>query len=288
MKNDKKAVPAQSGAGRPLPYILYAPKRVTADTEKVLTRNLIYVTVHSPEHHFFRQADARHERESMETLTIDPEVRNLIETQIFDRRGQFALIYTQALARGLGVLAFGTGVLWLLFRQYPQLLALAILFGLSTLGTALYPILQRRGQTVAGAYVALFALLLSPSFGIFLVPSAEMASVWGFAAIILMAALFLGKGGCFRFSVAIVCLQIINAILMQYVSPKLFTPLDETLGLVLMLASGLILPPIVAWMIYRSIAEQENLFRQSKQANWEIEQRKATDQLQQQVLHRPT
>jgi PAS domain S-box-containing protein len=220
----------------------------------------------------------------METLTIDPEAKNLIETQILDRRGQFALIYTQAVARGLGALALGAGILWLFFRQYPQLLALAILFGLSTLGMALYPIFHRRDQTAAGAYIALFALLLSPGFGIFLVPSVELAAVWGFTAIILMAALFLGKQGCFRFGVAIVCLQIVNAVLIQYVSPRLFTPLDETLELVIMLASGLIPPPIVAWMIYRSIAEQEAFFRQSRQANWEIEQRIATDRLQQQRL----
>ena len=220
----------------------------------------------------------------MSTLTSISTVDNSIETQILNRREQFALVYTRAMAWGLGVFAIGTAGLWLVFQQYTQLLVLAGLLGLSTLGTALYPVFCRKGQSVLGAYIALGSVLLVPAFSILLFPSLMLAAVWEFAAILLMATLFLGREGCLRFAIAIVCLEVAGVILMQDVSPRLFTPLDETVNLIILLLSGLILPPVVAVMIYRNITEQEEYFRQSKRANWEIEQRVATERAQQQLL----
>jgi len=158
------------------------------------------------------------------------------------------------------------------------------LFGIATLGTALYPGLSREGQSVRGAYIALGLLLLVPGFSIFLVPSLILAAVWMFAAIQLLATLFLGREGCLRFTVAIICLEVLGVILMQDVSPVLFIPLNDTVNLIILLLSGLILPPIVALVIYRNIAEQEKYYRQSKHANWEIEQRVAAERAQQQLL----
>ena len=111
-----------------------------------------------------------------------------------------------------------------------------------------------------------------------------LAAVWMFAAILLLATLFLGREGCLRFTIAIICLEVVGVILMQDVSPVLFMPLNEAVNLIIMLLSGLILPPIVALIIYRNIAEQEKYFRQSKRARWEIEQRVAAERAQQQLL----
>ena len=220
----------------------------------------------------------------MSTLTSTSTVEDSIEIQILNRRERFALFYTRVLTWGLGILAVSIVGLWLVVHQYTQLLVLAVLLGISTLGTALYPVLSRRGQSVPGAYIALGSLLLVPGFSVFLVPSLMLAAVWMFAAILLLATLFLGREGCLRFTIAIICLEVVGVILMQDVSPVLFTPLTEAVNLIIMLLSGLILPPIVALVIYRNIAEQEKYFRQSKQANWEIEQRVAAERAQQQLL----
>ena len=220
----------------------------------------------------------------MSTLTSTSTVEDSIEIQILNRRERFALFYTKALTWGLGVFAVSIVGLWLVVHQYTQLLVLAVLLGISTLGTALYPVLSRKGQSVPGAYIALGSLLLVPGFAVFLIPSLMLAAVWMFAAILLLATLFLGREGCLRFTIAIICLEVVGVILMQDVSPVLFTPLTEAVNLIIMLLSGLILPPIVALVIYRNIAEQEKYFRQSKHANWEIEQRVAAERAQQQLL----
>lgn len=220
----------------------------------------------------------------MSTLTSTSAVENSIEIQILNRREQFALAYTRVLARGLGFFAAGITGLWLVFHPYTQLVVLAGLLGLATLGTALYPVFYRKGQAVPGAYIALGSLLLVPGFSVFLVPGLMLAAVWEFAAILLLATLFLSRDGCLRFTIAIVCLEAAGVILMQAASPQLFMPLDATANLIIMLLSGMILPPIVAVLIYRNSVEQEEYFRQSKRATWEIEQRAAAERAQQQLL----
>ena len=184
----------------------------------------------------------------------------------------------------MGVLAGGLAGLWLIFQPYAQLLILAGVFGLSTLGAAVYPVFYRKGRSIAGAYVALAALLLVPVFSIFLVPDLMLAAVWMFAAILLLATLFLGRDGCLRFTIAVVCLEVASLSLTQVVSPGVFPPLNDTVDLIAMLLAGLILPPLVALIIYRNIAEQEKYYRQSKRANREIEQRVAAERAQQHLL----
>jgi hypothetical protein len=220
----------------------------------------------------------------MGTLTGISAVDHAIEIQILNRREQFALAYTRALAWSLGILAAGLAGLWLLVSQYVQLLALAGLLALATLGTALYPAFYRKGQAQLGAYLALSAFLLAPGLSMLLVPGTALAAVWGFAAVMLMATLFLGRAGCLRFTTAVVVLEVIDVVLLELVDPRLFRPLDGTLNLIILLASGVILPPIVAVVIYRNIAAQEDYFRQTQRANREIEQRVAADRKQQQLL----
>jgi hypothetical protein len=87
-----------------------------------------------------------------------------------------------------------------------------------------------------------------------------LAAVWMFAAILLLATLFLGREGCLRFTIAVICTEVVGVILMQDVSPLLFTPLNEAVNLIIMLLSGLILPPIVALVIYRNIARAGEIF----------------------------
>ena len=221
----------------------------------------------------------------MDMVTTTPEVGRQIETQVRERRAQFALRYTGMIALYLGLFSAASGLAWLAFRQYTQLLILAGLLAVSTLGTAVYPLFHRRKRAVAGAYLALAAFLLVPAFCAFLVPGTELAAVWGFAAVILLAAVFLGKRGCVEFTGAVLGLEIIDILFLQPVGAALFPPLQPSLSLGVMLFSSLGLPPIVALMVYRNVAEQEGFFRQSRQAQREIEQRMVTDQAQQHLLH---
>jgi|GEM_PF-721483 len=216
---------------------------------------------------------------------LTPEIEHLAESQARERRNQLALAHLRSLTPGFGILTAGTAILGLFLRQYPQLLILAALFAVSTLGMALYPFFQRRGQATAGAYVALSAFLLSPAFCALLVPSTLPAAVWGCAATLLMASMFLGRRGSLTFTAAIIGVEIINAVLLLSAAPRVFPPLDHTLSLIIGLCAALIPAPLLAWTLQRNGAELEQVFRLFKEATWEIERGAAAAQVQQQLLH---
>jgi PAS domain S-box-containing protein len=220
----------------------------------------------------------------MDILTSTSAAEKLIESQISTRREQLALTYLGFTAWALGLSAVGAAGLWLAFHQLPQLLILAGILALSTLGTASYPVFYRQGRAIPGMHVALYALLLALGASVFLVPSTLLASIWGCAALLLMSAMFLGRAGGIQFTGAIIAAEVAVALWSGSMNSRLFVSLAEPLNLLIVLASGVILPPLVAVIIYRSSADQEHYFRQSKRAKVEIEQRLAADQVQQQLL----
>jgi PAS domain S-box-containing protein len=209
----------------------------------------------------------------------------LTDNLILNRREQFAHRYIPAATWGVAGLALATGVVGLVFPTYWQILEMAGILGISVLGMATFFLFRRRGRSQAGAYVALLSFMLSPSLGIFLLPDALMGIVWGFAAVVFLSALILGKRGWVGFSLVIVSITIAAIPLFpQSIRFSQHLPLDGMARWIILLLWGVYPIPWIAILLSRSVFEQENLFRQSQQANWEIEQRKATDQLQQQVL----
>jgi hypothetical protein len=114
-----------------------------------------------------------------------------------------------------------------------------------------------------------------------------MVAVWGFAAVLFLSALILGKRGWIGFSLAVSILTLAAVLLLQSMKFSQLLHLDGMARWSILLLWGLYPIPWIARLLSQSVFEQENLFRQSKQATWEIEQRKATDQLQQQVFRRP-
>lgn len=208
----------------------------------------------------------------------------MTDNLILNRREQFAHRYIPAATWGVSGLAFATGAVGLVFPEYWQILWMAGILGLSMLGMATFPLFRRWGRSEAGAYVALVSFMLSPGLGIFLLPDALMGSVWGFAAILFLSALILGKRGWIGFSLAVPSLTLAAILLLQSMKFSQLLHLGGTARWAILLLWGLYPIPWIARLLSQSVFEQENLFRQSKQANWEIEQRKATDQLQQQVL----
>jgi PAS domain S-box-containing protein len=211
-------------------------------------------------------------------------VKKLTDNQILNRREQFAHRYIPAATWAVAGLVLATGVVGLIFPTYWQILWMAGILGLSMLGMAAFPLFRRWGRSEAGAYVALIFFMLSPGLGIFLLPDALMGTVWGFAAVIFLSALILGKRGWIGFSLAVPCITIAAVLLPQSMKFSQLLHLDGMARWIILLLWGLYPIPWIAMLLSRSVFEQENLFRQSRQANWEIEQRKATDQLQQQVL----
>ena len=208
----------------------------------------------------------------------------MTDNLILNRREQFAHRYIPAATWGVAGLALTTGAVGLIFPGYWQILWMAGILGLSMLGMATFPLFRRWDRSEAGAYVALISFMLSPSLGIFLLPDALMGTVWGFAAVIFLSALILGKRGWIGFSLAIPSITLAAVLLLQSMKFSQLLHLDGMARWTILLLWGLYPIPWIARLLSRSVFEQENLFRQSKQANWEIEQRKATDQLQQQVL----
>lgn len=208
----------------------------------------------------------------------------MTDNQILNRREQFAYRYIPAATWGVAGLALTTGAVGLIFPGYWQILWMAAILGFSMLGMATFPLFRRWNRSEAGAYVALISFMLSPSLGIFLLLDGLMGTVWGFAAIIFLSALILGKRGWIGFSLAIPVITLAAVLVLQSMKFSQLLQLDGTARWTILLLWGLYPVPWIATLLSRSVFEQENLFRQSKQATWEIEQRKATDQLQQQVL----
>jgi PAS domain S-box-containing protein len=209
----------------------------------------------------------------------------LTDNLILNRREQFAHRYIPSATWGVAGLALATGAVGFVFPAYWQILWMAGSLALSVLGMATFPFFRRADRSEAGAYVALISFMLSPSLGMFLLPDALMGTVWGFAAVIFLSALILGKRGWIGFSLVIVSITIVAVLLLpQSMEFNQLLHLDGMARWIILLLWGVYPIPWIAILLSRSVFEQENLFRQSQQANWEIEQRKATDQLQQQVL----
>ncbi len=75
----------------------------------------------------------------METLISTSAVEPLIETQILERREQFALIYTRAMAWSLGILAVGMGGVWLIshYRAFCHAFVMGICYAIMVFASPL-------------------------------------------------------------------------------------------------------------------------------------------------------
>ncbi len=216
----------------------------------------------------------------MNSTIAAPAADLAIQDHINERRRQLALTYTRSLAWGLGIAAAALLVVWLFAGQPAQVLALAALLGLSALSMALYPAFERRGQAAAGIYLALSAFLLVPGLGVLLMPATAVAAAWVCAAVILLATLLLGRAGCVQFTAAVVLWSAIDLVILPMATPWRAAPLD----LIMVIVSCMVLPIIAAVVIYRNVTAQEDYYRETQRAKREIEQREATNLVQQQLL----
>ncbi len=205
------------------------------------------------------------------TAVSDAADEQRVENEVLARRAQFALALTKYVALGSGILALGTVFLWLFFQQYIQMLFAALILGQLTLCSALFATLHKQGWTVAGINLALGSLLFTCAGCFFLVPEVGLGALGGYAIAVTMANSLLGERDSLWVIGASVLLLVADVILVRFVTPLWFIPLEPTLSLVIEIFFAVI-PFLVATGTVRVVAlGQERFFRQSKLASWEVE-----------------
>ncbi len=221
----------------------------------------------------------------MLAVTTGPAEEKLVDDQIRARRAEFALNLNRYVAGALIVLIASTGIMWVFFQQYTQLLAITGFLTLLIPGSGLYPVFHRRGQERSGICFLLIPILLVVAFVPLLVPDVMLATGIGYILVIIMGNLLLGDKDKRWLIGASVLAAVADIILVRTVAPGWFPPLDETTGLIVSVSLGLISLLCGALVIVRPIVVgQEESFRKSQLANLEIEKRVAVEQEQREQL----
>ncbi len=209
----------------------------------------------------------------MTFTTIELEEEKFLNVQIQARREKFALNLSKHVTSGNAVLIVLLGIMWLFLRQYTQLPVFAAALLLSMVGAWLYPVFVRRDQTKTGVHIFLISLLLVVSITPLLMPTVMPAIAFGYSLIIMSGYLILGdKDSRWITGVSVVSF-IANLILNKTLAPSWFSPLAETAGLAVGVLFGSLAFLVIIFVIRMVVVEQEDLFRQSQQANLEIKRR---------------
>ena len=135
-----------------------------------------------------------------------------------------------------------------------------------------------------GIYLALSPILLACAACFVLVPEAGLAVSVGYVIVIIVSNMLLGPEDSRWLTGASILLLIADVILAKVITPRWFIPLDEIWVLIFgvsILSAALL---VVALIIRQIVTDQEEYFRQSKLANWEIEKRAATEREQREYL----
>jgi len=220
----------------------------------------------------------------MLAVTIGPEEEKTINTQAANRRAELALNICRI------VRWIGPGfvplllILWLSFRQYVQLLAIAGFVLLPTVGAWQYSAFHRRGRVKTGVTLFLLLTLTDIACTFVLLPEVMLCLTIIYVFIIIMAYLLLeAKDGHWIAGASIIVFGL-DIFLTSVWEPGWRLPLEKTPALVIgaCLASSTLL--VVTFIIRYILVEQENLFRQSTRANLEIAKRAAAEQEQREHL----
>jgi methyl-accepting chemotaxis protein len=212
----------------------------------------------------------------MATVRTRPEEEKPVEAEIRDRRAQLALKLTTYLAWAAGIATIAIIITGMFSQKYPQLLVTAFFTALVTAGTGLYPVFHRRGRVTTGIHLALGSFLLGCAASSVLVPAIASGSLVGYITTIILGNMFLGP----KDSRWLTGASILVTILTKVITPIWFTPLDETIGLIIGVLFVAIASVVIALIVRQIVTDQEEYFRQSKLANWEIEKRAATEREQ--------
>ncbi len=220
----------------------------------------------------------------MQTVTIGPEEEKTIHTQALNRRAELALNVSR-IVRWIGLcFMILLSILWLFFRQYIQLLAIAALVLLPIIGAWLYLIFHRRRQVKFGTILFLLSILTNIAIDFVLLPEISLGLMIVFVFIIILTYLLLDpKEANWIAGVCILALSL-DVLLAGTWTPSWRPSLEETAALIVgvCMASSTLLA--ITFIVRYILTEQENLFRQSTRANLEIARRAAAGQEQREHL----
>ena len=220
----------------------------------------------------------------MASGTIDLEEERVLDAQTLGRRAQFALTITRYVLGAAVIILVLTVILWLFSQPYTQLLVAAGFMVPLLVSAVLYPGLYRRGQATVGIQLYLLSLLLVLAVLPALIPNTMLTVA--IAYVVTIAAVYLLLGGKrSRWLIGATMLAFIaDLILVDFLAPRWFTPLKETVGLPAGAFLGVFALAVAVVVIRLIVVGQEGQFRQAQRANLEIEKRIAGEQEQRKGL----
>ncbi|MFL7792401.1 MAG: methyl-accepting chemotaxis protein [Anaerolineae bacterium] len=168
-----------------------------------------------------------------------------------------------------------------LLLQYTQLLigSLAILPAL--VGTILYPLFHRRNRSETGIKIYLLTTLVLLIVLPIVIKEVMLAVTVAYVAVIILANLLMGSRRTWWFA-AMCALAFIADVILSAQSEGFI--LDSTLSTAVTLVLGTFGIAASAIVVYLIISNQEVLFRQSQQANLQLEKRAVAEQEQREHL----
>jgi methyl-accepting chemotaxis protein len=216
-----------------------------------------------------------------------PEVREsdeeLIEPRVRDLRVQYALATSRVLAWGSGGTVAFEVILWLMFRDYPQLAFMPGFASLAMIGAALYPFLHRRGYGTIGIYLLLTSMSLNVFVGA-LVPAVLVPLAIVAVLIVILSCLLLGSRDSLWFIGFCVLILTVVVVLADTWTPDQFPALEERTGFVLAALLTAFALSIAAFLVRLIVMGQEEQFRRAQLANLEVERRVIAEQEQRERL----
>jgi len=222
-------------------------------------------------------------RETTTAVTGSQDVE-IAETQLQERREQYAVSYGKYVAWAGGIIAAGMVTLWLFMQQYTQFLPVAFFSTQLAAVSALLPVFRRVGRATIGIQVFTASFFLTLIADWIMIPEAALAVLGSYVVLVTIANLTMGGRQSMWVSIASVLLVVASTIVSHLLSLPWFTPLDDTACSIIDAAVSPI-PFLVAVLIIRNLVMgQEGFFRQSRLGQIEIERRIATEQEQREQL----
>jgi methyl-accepting chemotaxis protein len=218
--------------------------------------------------------------------TIEPGGEEELDAQMLARRVELALSITRYVAQLGAIMVFSLVILWLLLlRQYVQLPAFAVLVVPVVASAWAYPAFHRRGQATIGINLFLASLLFLFATGsIFVLPEMLLAAVPMYVFFIILSNLLLEtKNGLWLTGACVFIFAVVVTVVKLW-TPGWYLRLSKTIELVMNSSFSVFALLAVAVMVRRIIKGQDESFRQSQQANLEIERRAAGEQEQRECL----
>jgi methyl-accepting chemotaxis protein len=219
----------------------------------------------------------------METQAIQSK-NKMVDTQLLERRAKFGLSLSRIVTIVDIIIAIGAVGLWLVFRQYTQLLALGGSTLVLLVGSASFPFLHRQGRTTLGFYILLVSFFLVLSACALIMPDLLPAISVGFIIVLAMAVLLLGDQQSRWFIVSETLTFVVCAVLAKTVTADWFPQLDKTIAIVVSSVFAGVAVIAGALIVRLIVLGQDEQFLKAQLANLEVEKRAENERDQRERL----